>query len=147
MLIWIRPTATHPNTLVGVQVTEQMSQIKKLKRMQTLTENLEKHEAAFRKIQMASGLHTADEIIQNYTNREKILRAVKSKVDVLQTQLTKAQERHDRAKTDLDAEKYEATPGRGAARSFSWQIGLAYSAPLFLLVFFIFLRSDVHRVH
>ena len=82
--------------------------------MQTLTENLEKHEAAFRKIQMASGLHEAEAIIENYTNRDKILRGVKSKVDVLQTQLTKAQERHDRAKTNLDAEKYEATPGRGA---------------------------------
>merc|ERR1712025_1378777 len=76
------------------------------------TENLEKHEAAFRKIQMASGFHTAEEIIHNYINRDKILRTVKSKVDVLQTQLTKAQERHDRAKTDLDAEKYGATPGR-----------------------------------
>lgn len=80
--------------------------------MQTLTENLEKHEAAFRKIQMASGLHEAEEIIQNYTDRDKILRGVKSRVDILQTELTKAQERHDRAKAELDAEKYEATPGR-----------------------------------
>ena len=104
--------------------------------MQTLTENLEKHEAAFRKIQMASGLHTAEEIIDNYTNREKILRAVKSKVDVLQTQLTKAQERHDRAKTDLDAEKYEATPGRGVACSCSGHIAYAFSTLLFLLVCF-----------
>ena len=92
----------------------------------------ETHADIDRKLRNTRGLHTAKEIIPNDTNKDKILHAVKFKVDVLQTQPTKAQELHDRAKTELAAEKYEATPGRGVTCSFA----LADILPRSCLFFF-----------
>ena len=96
-------------------INSQLREANDRKKQEQLLDQLDVHEDAFRKIQMASGLETDEDIIDAFNNREAYLSDVVRKVDMLRRQLNEAQKRHNKLKAALVNELVEqdATVGGG----------------------------------
>jgi len=89
-------------------ITGQMQEDIERRKQAELLEEMQDHEEAFRKIQMASGLESSDEIVDAFNNRDAYLSDVVRKVDMLRRQLNEAQKRHNQLKAALVNELVES---------------------------------------
>ena len=112
-------------------LTSQMREANDRHKQNQLMDQMHDHEDAFRKIQMASGLETDDEIIDAFNNREAYLSDVVRKVDMLRRQLNEAQKRHNQMKAAMvnelveqDSSSSSSTGNSGGSSSGSTSLAM-----------------------